>query len=183
MPASTHPSSPLAQHEAFLFASKRDIILSMSHHRASDFNDRILPHCQAIVEAIGLRLAYDAALDAGLDSRITDVYLAAAIGRDPAWYSEHLGLTQERQAETREAAFREALPLLDEWLEAADVEEYITAPILSAKKWSQFVDKLEVFEGEGRNPLDLDAYGSEGTLKRNDDPRAKDMALPVRAHL
>lgn len=153
MPASTHPESPLAQHEEALLAENRAVIFSMAHHRADDFNRFILPRCQAIVEAIGLRMAYDASLDAGLDVRITDVYLAAAIKRDPTWYSENLGLTRAGQAEAEERAFGAALPLLDVWLEKVDMDQYVTAPITSAEKWVQFVNGLEVFSGGKPNPI------------------------------
>ncbi|KAF9457437.1 hypothetical protein BDZ94DRAFT_1292410 [Collybia nuda] len=171
LPTSTHPSSPLAQHENSLLASNRAIILSMVHHRASDFNDRILPHCQSVIEAIGLRMAYDAAVDAGLDAQIIDVYLASAIRRDPVWYSEQLNLTNEQQFEMQRKALYAALPKLNMWLKAVNVDEYISAPIVSAEKWGEFVDGLEAFDGGRIEPRD--ASGLKGVL----------MDVPILAHL
>jgi acyl-CoA oxidase len=157
LPASTYPKSPLAKHEEALFNENRAIIVSMAHHRKDDFNRLILPCCQAIVEAIGLRLAYDAGLDAGLDGCITDVYLATAIKRDPIWYSENLGITRGMQSDGERKAFQAALPKLDAWLELADVDRYVRAPIISAEKWNQFVDGLEVFSGEKAVPMVIPA--------------------------
>ncbi|KIK60064.1 hypothetical protein GYMLUDRAFT_168556 [Collybiopsis luxurians FD-317 M1] len=143
---STNPSSLLARHESGVFSELKDLLKQADHHRGDTFNRFILPQCERMVRAIGHRMAFDAAVSAGLDSRVTDLYLASAMKQDAAWYilGAHLTLTDQYIQEDR--AIQAALPYLNEWLEATDVGPYVQNPVLSPQHWQSFVEKLPVHE-------------------------------------
>ena len=61
----------------------------MSHHRSEAFNRLILPKCETIIRAIGYRLAYEAAVEAKLDPRIIDLFVATTVKASSAWFVEH----------------------------------------------------------------------------------------------
>ncbi|KAF7356178.1 hypothetical protein MVEN_00949100 [Mycena venus] len=145
VPSSTHPTSLLALHEQGLFAENRAILAKISGHRSADFNNLVLPKSEQIVRAIGHRMAYDAAVDAGLDPRITSLYLATAVKLDSAWYSENADLPRHLQDAQENEAICAALPCLDEWLVKTGVERHSQVPILSESNWATFVEGLQEF--------------------------------------
>ncbi|KAL6300589.1 acyl-CoA dehydrogenase NM domain-like protein [Sparassis latifolia] len=156
MPAPENPTSLLALHEAGIFEEARDIITSVPHHRSVEVNRLILPRCQALVEAIGHRMAYDAAVAAGVKPCLIDLYVANVVKLDPAWYSENTRLGRRAQAEMETKALDETLPLLGSLVREMDVGPYISAPIVSDERWSDFVASLEVFEGTAKVGLPTD---------------------------
>ncbi|KAA1477375.1 acyl-CoA dehydrogenase NM domain-like protein [Dentipellis sp. KUC8613] len=141
--ASTHPSSLLARHEQDLLDEHKALLRRCGHHRSDEFNRLFLPSCENIVRAIGHRMAYDAAVDAGLDPTIVAVYLASAVKLDSAWYSEKAGFSRVSQALAEDKALSAALPHLEEWLSKLGVEAHVTAPIVSDDRWNSFVGQLE----------------------------------------
>ncbi|KAJ7863766.1 hypothetical protein B0H14DRAFT_3107587 [Mycena olivaceomarginata] len=145
VPLSTHPTDLLALHEQGLLAENRAILAQISGHRSADFNNLVLPKSEHIVRAIGHRMAYDAAVDAGLDPKITELYLATAVKFDSAWYSENVELPRHVQDARENEAICAALPCLDEWLVRTGVECYSQVPILSENNWASFVEGLEEF--------------------------------------
>ena len=96
MPAPKRPSSLLAKHEQGLLEENRGLLRQIKNHRSDSFNRLILPKCEVIVRAIGHRMAYDAAMDAGLSPTIIELYAASAIKLDSAWYVEH-GVSRAEQ--------------------------------------------------------------------------------------
>lgn len=112
-------------------------------------NKFILPHCQRIVEAIGHRMAYDAAVSSGVSPDLIDVYVASIVQLDPAWYSENAGLSIQSQEELQAKALDAVLPQVEDLIRAFDVDAYVSAPIVSDKAWNSFVDGLEIFKGDG----------------------------------
>ncbi len=143
LPESTHPDSLLARHEKGLLSQGRALLEKMQHHRSDEFNRFILPKCDSIVRAIGHRMAYDAAVDAGLDSTITDLYLVTAVKLDSAWYVEKEKHSCAVQDATEDEAIVAALPRLDDWLDQTGVEAYCQVPILSQSNWDTFVNGLK----------------------------------------
>ena len=99
MPPPADPNSLLARHEAGLFEELRDIIKDVPHHRSAEVNRLVLPHCQPVMEAIGHRMAYDAAVAQGVRPCLIDLYVANVVRCDPAWYAEHAGLGRRAQQE------------------------------------------------------------------------------------
>ncbi|KAJ7146738.1 hypothetical protein C8R44DRAFT_657027 [Mycena epipterygia] len=145
VPKSPHPSSLLARHEQGLLAENQEILRQSGGHHSADFNNLVLPKSELIVRAIGHRIAYDAAVDANLDARITDLYLASAVMLDAAWYAEHTDFRGARQDAAMNAAVTASLPCLDEWLVRTGAESYSQVPILSESNWKNFVDGLREF--------------------------------------
>lgn len=146
MPNSKRPKSPLALHERGLLEENRAILRKMEHHRSEDFNRLILPKCESIVRAIGHRMAYDAALDAGLDPQITQLYLAITVKQDSAWYAEH-GFSRVAQDTLEDEAIRAALPCLSSWLHDTGLKRYVQTPIASQRDWDLFTNGLKAFNG------------------------------------
>ncbi|TCD65983.1 hypothetical protein EIP91_001930 [Steccherinum ochraceum] len=93
LPAPRDPTSVLAQHETHLFISKCAIMASSPISRSDTTNRLILPHCQPLVEAIGHRMAYEAAVSAGVSQDLIDMYLVSVVKLDAGWYIEYLGMT------------------------------------------------------------------------------------------
>ena len=60
----TDPSSLVARH-------------ACPHHRSPETNKVILLHCQRIVEAIGHRMVYDAAVSVGVSIDPIELYVAS----------------------------------------------------------------------------------------------------------
>jgi hypothetical protein len=144
MPEPTHPESLLTKHEEGIMTEYRASLGKIENHRSDEFNRKILPFSEKIVHTIGHRLAYDAAVDAGLDSRIVDLFLYSVVHQDEAWYSEVLGISRQSQFDREDAALQAALPHLDSWMQQASVDHVITSPIVTRDRWDQFVSQLEI---------------------------------------
>ncbi|OKL64197.1 hypothetical protein UA08_00272 [Talaromyces atroroseus] len=150
LPEARDPSSLLAQHEQGLFDECRmaaaQTMSTSGGHRSVGFNNAILPRCQSLVEAIGHRTAYEAALDAGIDSDLLTLYEAGVIMQDSGWYVQHVGLTREMQFDRESRALNAVLPRLEGMLDGTGAGEYVDAPILSQGAWDEFERSLEVFQ-------------------------------------
>ena len=162
MPPPADPNSLLARHEAGLFADLHAIIKDVPHHRSAEVNRLILPHCQPMMEAIGHRMAYDAAVAQGVRRELVDLYVASVVRLDPAWYAEHAGLGRAAQHALETRAMDAVLPMLGELVKEMDVFAYVTAPIVEDARWGAFVDSLKTFEGNAR--LDDVFAPQRGTL-------------------
>ncbi|KAJ6512370.1 acyl-CoA dehydrogenase/oxidase, partial [Mycena vulgaris] len=145
---STHPTSLLARHETGLLNENRATLAKMCGHRSAEFNNLVLPKSERIVRAIGHRMAYDAAVDAELDPKITALYLATVVKTDSAWYSEKAEFGRDLQDDLENEAVCAALPCLDEWLVQTGAEHYSQVPIISETEWAAFVEGLQEFDSE-----------------------------------
>lgn len=150
MPQPADPESLLARHEAALLQELRDVVKNNAHHRSSEVSRLVLPYCQPAMEAIGHRMAYDAAVAQGVRPCLIDLYVANVVKLDPAWYSENAGLTRRAQQEMEVRALDTVLPILGELVKEMDVFPYVNAPIVSDERWAAFVDELKVFRGNAR---------------------------------
>jgi hypothetical protein len=148
MPASEFPDCLLARHEAGLFEECQKVIAGLgSGHRSEGFNRLVLPLCQPLVEAIGHRMAYEAAVKAKVDPELLALYEAAVVKLDSSWYAEHAGFGRRAQAEAEDRAATAALPNLGKYIADTKVEPYCQAPIVSDLAWSTFVAGLPHFDG------------------------------------
>ena len=121
-------------------------------HRDSEFNSLILPRCQPIVQAIGHRLAYEAALKASVDRDLLRLFKTGVMLHDPSWYVQHAGVNRESMFAEEAQALDSVLPQLDKLLNRTGAQPYCSAPILSQDSWEAFVDQLETRKGtEVRN--------------------------------
>ncbi|TCD66595.1 hypothetical protein EIP91_001152 [Steccherinum ochraceum] len=152
LPSPSDPSSFLARHEAGLFDEARAVIIQLDADKTSTscepFNRLVLPLCQPLIEAIGHRMAYEAAVRANVDSDLIALYVAGALKHDPSWYVEHLGITRRQIAEMEDRALGVAVPRVEGLLEGMGMRKYCTTPIVSDEAWEGFIEGLEVFEGD-----------------------------------
>lgn len=131
----------------------KDAPLGDSSHRGKHFNNNILPLALPIVETIGFRLAYDAALAHDISPDLVAVFEAGVVLRGSSWFVEHLGMKRREILAQEERALSELLPRLDGLIEGSVAKRYSTAPMLSDESWEQFVDLLPTFEPPLEEPL------------------------------
>ncbi|CAA7262230.1 unnamed protein product [Cyclocybe aegerita] len=142
LPPSSDPTSLLAQHEQGLLEEYRGLLKTIGHHRSADFDRLILPECLALVQAIGHRMAYDAAVAKGVEKYILDLYVASCLKLDPSWYVEKLSIPRSQIREMEALAVDAVFPHLEDLLGRLGVEPYITAPIVSDENWAEFVKSI-----------------------------------------
>lgn len=148
IPKSSNPDSLLARHESGLFDELRRSLSSMDHHRSSAFDRLILPECTNLIQAIGHRMAYDAAVSRKVDDVLVDLYAASCVKLDSAWYVENVGLSRYEQRERENRAVDAVFERMEEFLSKLEVDAYVTAPIISEKSWSQYVEDMKTFRGD-----------------------------------
>ncbi|KAJ7488099.1 acyl-CoA dehydrogenase NM domain-like protein [Mycena latifolia] len=134
----------LAQHEQSLLAELRHIAKRSGKHRAQ-IDSLILPRCQDLIEAIGHRLAVDAATESGVDPLLIDLYVASVIKHDSAWYVEHANLPRSKQREMEGDSVEALYPKLEALMGTLKAASYVIAPIVSDERWSSYVDALPTF--------------------------------------
>ncbi|KAJ5164065.1 Acyl-CoA dehydrogenase/oxidase [Penicillium coprophilum] len=149
MPPPKKPSSPISRHETSLFSEGKALLLQSGKgtHRGERFNRDILPLALPLVEAIGHRMAFEAAREANIDSKLLDLYAIGVIKEDSAWYAEQGGLSREIQREMETQAADALFPDLEDIMEASGLQAYSNAPMTSKGLWNEFVAGLETFEG------------------------------------
>lgn len=158
LPPAEDPTDILAQHEQGLLEESRLLLKGISGgHRSNEFNSLILPRCQPIVEAIGHRLAYEAALKAEVDRDLLRLYKIGVMLQDPSWYVQHAKISRESMIADEAQALDSVLPKLDNLLNQTGAEPYCSAPIFSQDSWEAFVSQLET--REGAYPNDPEARG------------------------
>ena len=111
------------------------------------------------MEAIGHRMAYDAAVEQGVRQCLINLYVANVVTLDLAWYVEHAGLGRDTQQEMATRAMDGVLPILGELVHEMDMFAYVNAPIVSDESWATFVESLKVFGGDARVDLGFERVG------------------------
>ncbi|KAF8587129.1 acyl-CoA dehydrogenase NM domain-like protein [Ramaria rubella] len=152
VPATENPNSLLAKHEKGLFSETQrmaNAITAKGGHRSDVFNRTILPLCQPLIESMGLRMAYDAAIKHGVDPILIDVYQSGCISTDRAWFSEN-GLQRREQFQMEDAALTAALPHIGTYLRGTNAQKYAKAPIVSETAWTEFVNNLTYHSAENQ---------------------------------
>lgn len=158
MPAPRDPTCLLARYERGVFEWCRKELKGISNgHRSEEYNTRILPHCHTLVKAIGNRLAYEAALDAGVEGDILDLYEAGVVLQSPDLGVEEIGIILSGQIYMERQAMNTLSRRLEQLLDSIGVEPYITAPILTEESWEAFLDKLPHY---GDKPYIGDIHGA-----------------------
>lgn len=164
MPAARDPTILLARHEKGLFDECQNVIKNLKGgHRSVAFNNAILPRCQPLVEAIGQRMAYEAACEAGVHPNLLALYETGVVLQDSSWYVQHARLTREAQFENESRALDACLPRIEELLDGTGAKEYTDSPLLSQECWDNFIASLETFgpplpTGDGWNKGDQASY-------------------------
>jgi hypothetical protein len=161
MPPANDPTSLLAKHEQGLLDELRGMTRIISGgHRGKDFDWLVLPRSQEFVEAMGHRIAYEAAIEAGVHSDLVALYEIWVILQDQGWFVQHTSLTRERMFHIEAERLSAVLPQLDTLLDAAGAEPYCSAPIASQTSWDHFIDQLETKTGSRTTNLDLPRGGA-----------------------
>ncbi|KAL4882544.1 hypothetical protein BJY04DRAFT_36871 [Aspergillus karnatakaensis] len=149
VPPTNSPESPLAQHETSLFAEAQSLLLSSGGiHRSEEYNRNILPLSLPLTQAIGHRMASEAAAAASIDPKIIALYESGVILEDSAWYAEQGGISRKMQREMEAEAADNLLPELERLVGEIGAEAYSTAPMTSDELWHSFVEGLEEYKGE-----------------------------------
>jgi hypothetical protein len=147
VPAIINEDGLLAKREIGLFKELRCHLATMDDHRNEKFDRLIIPHCQPLIEAIGHRMAFEAATNDGVEPYILDVYMTSCMKLDPAWYLENLSISRATQMEIADAAIDAFVPHATKIFEdrTEELSPYITAPIISDEQWNSYVSSLETF--------------------------------------
>jgi hypothetical protein len=117
-------------------------------HRSEEFNRNILPISLPLVQAIGHRIAYEAALEAGIDPRLLALYESGVMLEDSAWYAEQGNISRAAQREREAKAADSLLAEMESLIRAMGVEKYSSAPMSSEEHWNDFASGLESFDGQ-----------------------------------
>ena len=80
VPKATKPKYLIANHEEGYIAELLELQGRIEKgHRSETHNNRMLPHCRPMVVAIGCRMAYEAAVDMGVDSDLLALFEAGVL--------------------------------------------------------------------------------------------------------
>lgn len=149
------PSCLLAKHEQGLISETILQLQSLEGgHRSKDYNDFILPRCRPIVEAIGHRVAYEAASAAGVPEYLLTVYESEVVNMDIGWYIENEGITRSGLWAKENAALNEVLASAETMVQEMSMYIQPTAPIVSQENHSAFVDSLPSLTGKASYSLE-----------------------------
>ncbi|KAL5362174.1 acyl-CoA dehydrogenase NM domain-like protein [Aspergillus floccosus] len=163
MPAPKDASCMLAQYEKGIFNLCRQYLQGLhGDHRSEGYNANVLPHSQVLVEAIGHRMAYESALEAGIERDFLVLYEANVLLHAPAWYVSGMGLDIEAQFKNEVQAMDSILPKLNRLLDETGAGPYCSAAIVTDESWNRFLDGLRGYGTEQENPV----ASSSGPLAR-----------------
>jgi hypothetical protein len=154
LPAPKDPNCPVARHEAALLAEAKNHLIEFGGvHRSEEFNRNILPLSLPLIQAIGHRMALEAAKETNIDSKIYTLYKSGVILEDSAWYTEQGGISRKAQREMEAQAADALLPDLEKLVYETGAAPYSSAPMTSDRLWNAFVSGLETFAGEASSDI------------------------------
>lgn len=144
----------LAQYEKGIFKLCRQSLQGLHDgHRSDGYNATVLPHSQVLVEAIGHRMAYESAREAGIESDLLALYEASVLLHAPAWYVSGMGLDIEAQFKNEAQAMSSILPRLNRLLDGTGAGPYSSAAIVTDESWDRFVASLPEYGTEHEDPV------------------------------
>lgn len=119
-------------------------------NRDDVFNAMLLPRCRKLVLAIGHRMAYEAAVDSSrVPIEMLRLYEATCMLEDPGWYVENTKFTSSKLDEHHAMVVRALLPSLDRLLDESGAAAWVTSPIVTEERWTDFVGKLPEYSSDG----------------------------------
>ncbi|KAI0077143.1 acyl-CoA oxidase [Panus rudis PR-1116 ss-1] len=164
VPEASYPDSLLARHEQGMLEGLTSILLSTESHRGKTFNELILPRCLPFVEAIGHRMAWEAALAAGVPTPLVRLYELGAIEVDLAWYVEHGSISgREEFWKVQSDAYNAVLEGMEDYVRRTGVAPYAVAPIVSEKSWDAYVSSLPSYGASSTTSGVSRVEGSDST--------------------
>ncbi|EIN11086.1 hypothetical protein PUNSTDRAFT_64010 [Punctularia strigosozonata HHB-11173 SS5] len=144
LPAPQHPKSLLALHEEGIFAECRAVVTSYGH-RGEEFASLVLHRCESCVQAMGHRMAYDAAIAENVPQVLIDLYVSQAVKSDLAWYVEAGLISRFGLLEMERIALDAVGTHASKWVDDMGMEVYIHAPIICDCRWDSFLQSLPSF--------------------------------------
>lgn len=163
IPDTSNAKSLLAGYEHGIRNELRVVALcTMPHHLGVAFDRAILPRALEFIFAIGLRMAYDAAIEAKIDNSLIDLFVAASLKKDSSFYVEKAGLSRARQREMEADAVDLVYERLEEFLTPLDIEPYISE---SECNWDEYMGSLQTY-GEASLDNDSDEPKASTTLSK-----------------
>lgn len=148
MPLPDASESLLARHAVSVFEENKALVQQLpGGHHSQTFDSLVLPQAEHAIEAMGHSMAYSAGVQRDLPKPILDIYECAVIRRGPAWYSEKGGLPRHERVVREDEAVTHAIPHLVSYLDALNVEAYVSAPIVSDAAWKKYYSAMSVFKG------------------------------------
>ncbi|KAK2469108.1 hypothetical protein H9L39_19376 [Fusarium oxysporum f. sp. albedinis] len=161
LPQARNRSSRLAQREEDLLAdmkSRLERVGGYEEHRGASFDRHILPRCRLLAEAIGHRMAYEAAENAGLSLDVLLLYERICLCEDLDPMPAPGPLAQANAPSRASESYNAVLAQIrSESASQSDIDDYVTAPITSDESWELFMNGLCAF----RNPDEVPALPSK----------------------
>ncbi|RSL48173.1 hypothetical protein CEP54_013067 [Fusarium duplospermum] len=150
LPRPRNELTPLAQYEQELMEGLRAILVEIGgygEHRGPAFDRHILPRCRPLVEAIGHRMAYEAAERSGVAPDVLELYGRMCVDRDLSYsLGEKLWSGPSKNLAPSDDPYDTVLAQIRaESTCGSGLDDYITAPIVSDEAWANFVESLRVF--------------------------------------
>lgn len=156
LPPPIDSSATLYIHEQSLLAHFRRLILSSDpspiesqSHRSRSIEATLLPHCQPFIEAVGHRLAYEAALKHNVDRRLVDLFVASVMqDTGDVAPAEEFGIGLEARKRNKVIGCATVIyeaGVMERMLDALNVEAYIKSPMVTKAKWDEYVGGLTIF--------------------------------------
>ncbi|KNB04918.1 hypothetical protein FOXG_06904 [Fusarium oxysporum f. sp. lycopersici 4287] len=150
LPQARNRLSPLAQREDKLMLdmkSRLEMIGGYKEHRGPAFDRHILPRCRLLAEAIGNRMAYEAAETSGLSPDVLTLYEGICMCED----LNHLPVMgpqcrADAQSQSSEPYNNVLAQIRSESASRSDLDDYVTAPIMSEESWGSFTNSLHAFK-------------------------------------
>lgn len=144
VPSYQDTDSLLSRHEQSLTSSLKLSLLNAVKSHDGSLDTAVLPLCQAVIEAIGARMAFEAAYD-HLPKGVLDLFVASNVRKDAAWYALNADLDGPAQTQMEAEAARALLPRINALMDLLDIEPYVVAPIASDEQWIHYVNSLDVY--------------------------------------
>ncbi|KAH7460964.1 hypothetical protein FOMA001_g19332 [Fusarium oxysporum f. sp. matthiolae] len=150
LPQARNRLSRLAQREDKLMLdmkSRLEMIGGYKEHRGPAFDRHILPRCRLLAEAIGNRMAYEAAETSGLSPDVLTLYEGICMCED----LNHLPVMgpqcrADAQSQSSEPYNNVLAQIRSESASRSDLDDYVTAPIMSEESWESFTNSLHAFK-------------------------------------
>ena len=119
-------------------------------HRDKPFNDRILPLCRPLIEAIGNRMAFEAAKEMPTNGQVLSLFEMFCMQPHLDWYVSEGLVEYDSFGASFSQTCNALLPSMLQLLSESDIKAYIYAPIVSEKLWEQFVSRMPYYGGSSK---------------------------------
>ncbi|GKU22964.1 unnamed protein product [Fusarium langsethiae] len=155
LPQAMNRSSRLAQREEDLtrdMKSRLERVGGYDNHRGPAFDRYILPRCRLLAEAIGNRMAYEAAEKSGISLEVLTLYERICLCEDLDPLPALEPMVQARAPSRSSNLYSSVLAQIrSESITPSEIDHYVTAPITTDESWESFMKGLQIF----KSPLDV----------------------------